>query len=62
MAPSTLIQDFAFSACRRGTGIRPRQGGRLLPVHVDHVASEIMVLGTIGHHYRLLGDNAAGAQ
>ena len=64
MAPSTLIHDFAFSAPtgeRRGTGIRPRHSGRLLPVNVDHVTSEVIVVGTIGHQHPLVGRNAAGA-
>jgi hypothetical protein len=46
---------------RHGAGILPRHGGCPLPVNIDHVTSEIIVVGTIGHQHLLVGRNAAEA-
>jgi len=38
---------------RRSTGILPRDGGSLPPVHFDHVAGKYLVVGSIRHYDRL---------
>jgi hypothetical protein len=36
---------------RRATGISPRDGGSLRTVHLDHIASEKLLVRTIGDHW-----------
>jgi hypothetical protein len=52
----------ALTGKGRGTGILPRHGGCLLPVNVDHVTGEFVVVGTVIHRQDLIGGLAAGTQ
>jgi hypothetical protein len=55
-----LFRSRGLTRERRRTSVLPRDSGSLPPVHLDHVAGECLVVGTIGHYHRLSSNTGVG--